>query len=466
MKKIISFLLILSLYLLTGCSDLSATHVNSEAILNEYLKNVDNFEVPVRQYGEPIRHIDMTDEMVIGILYPETDNEFLNSLIKNWIKELEEYYKNELPEKTEKNYPSELNASYESFIINKSFVSIRMTGVFNSPTYVHPDDIIKTFNIDINKNKILTVNDFFTEDGIELFKNIFIEKTGIKKEDADEKIFDNFVLMENGIEIILERGSYLPMSDGTKTIFFAYEEIKDLMKYSLEVNTNALLSDFVSETDVVIKPEKEQAEAIKSQNKKYIALTFDDGPSVHTERLLDVFKKEGGKGTFFVVGNLIDRRPETLKRIYNEGHQIGNHGWDHKQLTTLDKENIKHQIMMTRAKIYDITGIDTPIMRPPYGSCNNTVKNIGEELGVSFVNWTIDTLDWKTKNADSIYNEIIKNAKDGSIILCHDIFKTTVDAIERAIPKLIQDGYEFVTVSELFEINNKQPAPGKVYFRF
>lgn len=118
--------------------------------------------------------------------------------------------------------------------------------------------------------------------------------------------------------------------------------------------------------------------------------------------------------------------------------------------------------MMTRAKIYDISGVDSTIVRPPYGSCDNSVKTVGRELGVSFVNWSVDTLDWKTKNSDSIYNEIIKCASSGSIILCHDLYKTTVDAMERVIPTLVAEGYELVTVSELLGANLE---PGKMYYR-
>jgi peptidoglycan/xylan/chitin deacetylase (PgdA/CDA1 family) len=121
--------------------------------------------------------------------------------------------------------------------------------------------------------------------------------------------------------------------------------------------------------------------------------------------------------------------------------------------------------MMTRAKIYDITGKDCLIMRPPYGACNDDVKAVAKTLGVSFINWSVDTLDWKTKNADAVYNEIIDNVSDGAIILCHDLHKTTVDAMERVIPKLISEGYQLVTVSQLMEYSEKQLEPGKLYYR-
>ena len=121
--------------------------------------------------------------------------------------------------------------------------------------------------------------------------------------------------------------------------------------------------------------------------------------------------------------------------------------------------------MMTRAKIYNLTGIDSLIVRPPYGACNDDVKSVGKNLGVSFINWSLDTLDWKTKNPTSIYNEIIKNASNGDIILCHDLHKTTVDAMERVIPKLLADGFQLVTVSQLMKYSQNKLLPGEIYYK-
>ena len=196
-----------------------------------------------------------------------------------------------------------------------------------------------------------------------------------------------------------------------------------------------------------------------------LALTFDDGPSTHTERLLDAFAAHGGKGTFYVVGNMISNRPDTLKRMSEEGHEIGGHSWDHRQLTKLSTEDLTDQIMNTRAKIYDITGLDAVTMRPPYGSYNDQVKEVCKELGIVMVNWSVDTLDWKYKDADTVYNAVMKDAKDGAIILCHDLHKTTVAAMERAIPDLIAQGYQLVTVSELLSCSEKTITPGSVYFK-
>ena len=128
-------------------------------------------------------------------------------------------------------------------------------------------------------------------------------------------------------------------------------------------------------------------------------------------------------------------------------------------------QEITDEIMMTRAKIYEVTGKDCVIMRPPYGAWNDDEKAVGKDLGVAFVNWSVDTLDWKSRDAEAVYNEIINNASDGAIILCHDLHETTVDAMETVIPKLVEEGYQLVTVSELMSFSKKPLEAGKIHYK-
>lgn len=223
---------------------------------------------------------------------------------------------------------------------------------------------------------------------------------------------------------------------------------------------------FDADTD----PNRTWAEMIRTGRqidpaKPMIALTFDDGPGPYTERLLDIFAESGGKGTFFVVGYRISGREHILARMASEGHEIGGHSWWHSDLRTLTERAVADEIMMTRQRIFAAAGVDSRIARPPYGALSDHVKWISAQCGVAFVNWSVDTLDWKTRNADTVYNTVVTGAYDGAVILLHDIHASTVDAMERAIPKLIEDGYQLVTVSELMSYSDKPFESGRVYNR-
>lgn len=198
---------------------------------------------------------------------------------------------------------------------------------------------------------------------------------------------------------------------------------------------------------------------------RLVALTFDDGPSEHTGRLLDILNKHGAKATFFVVGREIPGREALLKRMVAEGHEIGNHTQSHKNLTKISESEAIKEITSTRTQIKNITGKDISVVRPPEGAYNEKVGQIGSKLGTIFVNWNIDSRDWQKKTSDSIYKEIIDYVSHGSIVLCHDLHKTTVDSIERVIVKLIEDGYTLVTVSEILEKSGKNIRAGEIYYR-
>ncbi len=199
--------------------------------------------------------------------------------------------------------------------------------------------------------------------------------------------------------------------------------------------------------------------------KPMIALTFDDGPSVHTPRLLNIFKKHGGKGTFFVVGNLLDNNKLTAKRIVKEGHEIASHSWSHPDMSKISLEKVRDEMAQTHQKIYDITGVEPKIIRPPYGAYNETVCYVAHTCKESVITWSVDTLDWKTRNADAVYRAVMNSAYDGAIILCHDLHGTTVDAMEKVIPDLIKRGYQLVTVSQLLTVKGIEMEAGKVYYR-
>ncbi len=214
------------------------------------------------------------------------------------------------------------------------------------------------------------------------------------------------------------------------------------------------------------KASKKRASSIvqkSSDSSKYIALTFDDGPSSFTDRLLDCLEKNNAKATFFMVGTEIASFPDEVKRMKKLGCELGNHTYDHTDLTTLSSEDISSEISRVDQQLVDLTGQGASVVRPPYGSVNDTVK---ETIGTPMILWSIDTLDWKTQDVESTVEEVMNNVQDGSIILMHDIYSTSVDAAEILIPQLIEEGYKLVTVHELASAHGKELQTGITYGDF
>lgn len=199
-------------------------------------------------------------------------------------------------------------------------------------------------------------------------------------------------------------------------------------------------------------------------DRKMIALTFDDGPSTKvTPRILDILKKYKVKATFFQLGENAMKNPSLTRRVVEEGHQIATHSYDHPNLSTLSEDEIRWQVERSVLAIEDACGVRPRILRPPYGAVGGLVKPV---VDMPMVNWTVDTEDWKDRSAKgkvkAIYNHMLSDTKDGDIILCHDLYSTTADAVEKAIPALKKLGFQFVTVDELYEARGPHLEAGKL----
>ena len=181
--------------------------------------------------------------------------------------------------------------------------------------------------------------------------------------------------------------------------------------------------------------------------KKKAALTFDDGPnSKYTPLLLKGLKERGVHATFFLMGKNIEGKEALVKQIQEEGHLIGNHTYNHVQLDKISKEAAKEEIETTNQKIFEITGVYPAWLRPPYGEWR---KNLDFYVEMFPVLWDVDTLDWKSKNVDSIMKIVRSEVSDGAVILMHDAYQSSVDAALQIVDFLMAEEYEFVTVEEL-----------------
>lgn len=194
--------------------------------------------------------------------------------------------------------------------------------------------------------------------------------------------------------------------------------------------------------------------------KPMVALTFDDGPSQYTSGILDTLEKYESRATFFEVGNRVNWYPDTVLRISRLGCEIGNHSYDHALMGNASASKIHREISTTDAKIKAITDKKPTLLRPPYGSIGSSLR---QNAGKPMILWSIDTLDWKSRNADKIYRSVIDQVKDGDIILMHDIYGSTRTAVTRIVPGLRKRGYQLVTVSELAQYRNVKLTAGGRY---
>lgn len=196
---------------------------------------------------------------------------------------------------------------------------------------------------------------------------------------------------------------------------------------------------------------------------KLVAITYDDGPSNHTDRLLDCLEANGAKATFFVVGTQVEEFPETLQREESLGMEIGSHTYDHTYLKKADAETIQTVMSKNEEVLTSLLGHGTTLMRPTGGGISDTVR---ENVSQPMIIWDLDTRDWDTRDTDSIVNEVLNNVQDGSVVLLHDLYESTVAASEIFIPELISRGFRMVTVSELAELRGVSLESGKAYDAF
>ena len=243
--------------------------------------------------------------------------------------------------------------------------------------------------------------------------------------------------------------------------FYKYQNVDNLINYhihKLDINLN---NNTIKEETIYKEREVYdfyyQAPTTKN---KMIALTFDDGPNHNTNQILTILNKYQVKATFFVLGTKAEANPNILKKLFQSGMEIGNHTYSHKLLTNKSDDYIKEEITKTNELIHNITGTYPTLVRPSYGSFNAQIKS---SINMPIITWNIDPLDWKYHNSEKIKENILKKVEDGAIILLHDIYTSTVNAVDKVIPELLEQGYDLVTVSELFYYQEQELEKGKVY---
>ena len=204
---------------------------------------------------------------------------------------------------------------------------------------------------------------------------------------------------------------------------------------------------------------------VRAEETKYAALTFDDGPSGHyTTQLLDGLADRGVKATFLLCGYRVEQFPKLTQRIFDEGHEIGYHGFSHKDLSRMSRRDMVVELEKTRELLP--TGCNPRFLRPPGGSVSDALRQVMEARNLAILSWSVDPRDWATKDAAAVEGAVLETVKDGDIILLHDTSESSVKAALDIVDTLHNQGYELVTVSELAYLRHIPLKGGKVYKRF
>lgn len=208
------------------------------------------------------------------------------------------------------------------------------------------------------------------------------------------------------------------------------------------------------------------APAVRAQEQTcYVALTFDDGPSGrYTRRLLDGLWEREVKATFLLCGYRIKDYPDITQRIFDEGHEIGYHGYTHNSMEQMSRRTVASEIMDTQALLPE--GCEPVFLRPPGGCCSDAVHQVAEARQLAILSWSVDPRDWATSDTAAVERAVLKNVKDGDVVLLHDMTVSSVQAALDIVDVLKDQGYGIVTVSELVKLRGVKLKPGRTYTSF
>ncbi len=250
--------------------------------------------------------------------------------------------------------------------------------------------------------------------------------------------YNKFVITDRGVTFFFDEGSVLEKSQGPVSVEMPMEEIGDMLR-------SQVLERYIDPYQPMV------------------AITYDDGPGGEAEaRILNCLEKNNAVATFFYQGYRIEGNEEKIQQAHRIGCELGNHTWNHPVLTKLSKKKVRKQLVDTNTAIYNASGAFPTVFRPSYGITDDAINELSN---MPVIMWSIDTEDWRSRNAKKVFNHI-KNQEDldGSIILLHSIYDSTARATELLVPWLKKNGYQTVTVSELIKYKQGiDPEPGEVY---
>ncbi|WP_026580912.1 polysaccharide deacetylase family protein [Bacillus sp. J33] len=415
-----------------------------------------------------------TELYTFAISTPITENESLNKPIKEWIKAQERDFLANVKSNKQILASEDLRAHLNIQVNPKKASEMMYTLVFEAYQITggaNGQTAVQTFTIDMANQKIVQLEEVLHLDEESMGSMTSI----IKKQISQDKDIQNYV-MDDLLDEALSNpsGWRWALSQKNFTLYFNEYEIAAGAAGPVQVKIPVeQIRPFLKEgiakhlklpTNSLPEPEKAVPEKTPlDPNGKYIALTFDDGPSPKvTPLILDILKEHKAKATFYMLGSQAQFYPTVASRVAEEGHEIGNHSDSHADLSSLREKQIRKEIEEASAKIKEASGQLPSTVRPPYGAMNEDVKKIAEATGTPLILWSVDSLDWKSRNASSIHKVVMNNAVPGSIVLMHDIHMPTAEALPELLKSLKKEGYEFITVSQLLSLQ-EQEVTGTFY---
>ena len=402
----------------------------------------------------------------VSIEYPITENEKINRLISESIDKIDRDFQNTVLLATVFDKPMTETIGYQVTHNTSEALSI-VINIKQDMNGAHPASMTQFWTFDKKSGEVVGLADF-TEQSDEAAEAIIsAAKDNISQiikqrqqpeidlnEIINKEALSNFIITNNGNSLAwpLGQASLLPSSYGELTITVPISSVSKYLQ-------NPTARKFANIPKPAEKPKPAPAAPTPTVANKTIALTFDDGPGPYTEKLLYILDKYDAKATFFLIGSKVSARANTLRRMQSRGHQLGNHSWSHPELNKVSAEQLASEIDQTNNAIKQIVGTKPNIIRPPYGAFNRAVLEQFRQRGMSAVVWSVDTRDWADRNSEIVCSRAVAGARNGAVILMHDIHQTSVNAVPCILDSLKQQGYSFVTVQNLIG----DMTPGAVY---
>lgn len=426
---------------------------DSETILNQSIIDIDSYNNLIL-----IENSKESNDFKSSITYPKVNIDKVDAEINKWIVNSEkEFY----------NLINENNDRKPNLLIKTDVIEVTdyiVTFIINYTDNLHKKEsnsFIKTFVVDLEDEKLIESDNF---------KKLFNDKAYLNK--LIESHLKNDKIDADKLNVLLKENTNFEWSINS-THFNLHFNKSDLSipLYKLIDHIDASLANKLNIADLVkieeIKKQKkleekkqlEKKENVKQldPNEKYVALTFDDGPSNDvTPRVLDYLDQYNAVATFYMLGNQAKANPKVAKDVVNRGHEIGSHSYTHTDLTMLSSDKVNNEVSNAIREIEKATKVRPATFRPPYGSINQNIYDVERTFNQPIILWSIDSLDWKYPNSSTVYSNVMENMHSGAIILLHDIHPTTADALPSILNDLSNLGYKFVTVTDLLQLRGNE----------